>query len=245
MATIKKPYHLTDLYKVGMSYREFMQDVFNLDYSDDPIIGNLELASSKHSVFLAMLPEIMNWREKGKIYKPIFQFWFKEYVDGLAEYLLTRYGNQQILEVGAGDGMLSHLLKGRGVNIVATDSGRWKISTDLIEKLTYKQAIKKYKPVVIIVSWMMLGEDWTPDFRRAKSVQEYIVIGEGEGGCCGQESVFHTHKGWRRYDAFGFDAFNICKTDELANPKGKWAVPGTFGMFNRLHSRTIAFRKIK
>ena len=38
---------------------------------------------------------------------------------------------------------------------------------------------------MILTSWMPLGEDWTNVMRRCNSVEEYLLIGEADGGCCG------------------------------------------------------------
>lgn len=57
--------------------------------------------------------------------------------------------------------------------------------------MDYKEALKKYKPDIVISSWMPYTEDWTKDFRTFSSVKEYILIGEPDNGCCG-----HPWKMW-------------------------------------------------
>ena len=96
---------------------------------------------------------------------------------------------------GAGKGLLSHHLQKKGIQIRATDDDSWKLIKENnynVEIIDYKTAIKKYKPKTVIVSWMLLGVDWTPFFREM-NVKEYIIIGEGWGGCTGSESVFDSH----------------------------------------------------
>jgi len=42
-----------------------------------------------------------------------------------------------------------------------------------------------HQPHVVICCWMELGQDWTADIRRSKSVREYILVGEADTGVCG------------------------------------------------------------
>lgn len=134
---------------------------------------------------------------------PIFEFWTKEYIHALSTYLAQRVealgGTEEnptvILEVGAGDGRLTHFLQEKmnelmpgKVKIIATDSSDWKIPLAFpVEKMSHNEALEKYKPKIVISSWMPYQYDWTADFRAAESVDEYILIGEADGGCCGDE----------------------------------------------------------
>ena len=77
--------------------------------------------------------------------------------------------------------------------IVAIDDGSWNIQTKTsnVEKLNVKQALDKYvinptsqSYVIVICSWMPKGLDWTRDLRKS-GVNEYILIGESDDGCCG------------------------------------------------------------
>ena len=140
----------------------------------------------------------------------IFEFWNKEYIDALGNYLSRRVedlgGTEEhpvrILEVGAGNGALTHFLQekldadmpGKTV-MIACDS---EISNDWVEenkidsvfpvqKIDHQGAIATHKPNIIIFSWMPYKYDCTDDFRAAESVEEYILIGETDYGCCGDE----------------------------------------------------------
>lgn len=90
--------------------------------------------------------------------------------------------------------------------MVATDDMSWKIFAKAeVEKLSVEQALEKYttkastetssngttdetsneRPLVIVIcSWMPMGQDWTSLFRKA-GVDEYILIGEADDGSCG------------------------------------------------------------
>ncbi|MFA6348415.1 MAG: hypothetical protein WCX30_03215 [Candidatus Paceibacterota bacterium] len=157
----------------------------------------------------------------------IYEFLNKEFINSLSDYLserIEKLGASEsspviILEVGAGDGRLSHFLKERletgfpnKVKVVATDSNEWKIKTVLpVEEINSKEALEKYNPQIVICSWMPYGEDFTADFRATKSVQEYILIGE-RAGCCGDE--------WLTWGIPSFnpeDSMNIEDEDDLTD----------------------------
>ena len=136
---------------------------------------------------------------------PVYEMLTEEFVEALGNYTAERIktylqkhqGNITILEVGAGDGRLTHFLndklKACGLNpdqfkIVATDSGKFNIQASFpVEKLTYQEALQKHQPQMVLCSWMPIHQDWTKAFREKNSVQEYILIGEPEGGSCGDE----------------------------------------------------------
>jgi hypothetical protein len=133
---------------------------------------------------------------------PIYEIWTKEYIDRFGDYLAKRVeqlgGSEEnpvvILEIGAGNGRLTYFLNERineilpeKAKILATDSGKWEIKNIFpVENISNAEAIAKYKPRVIISSWMPHGSDFTAEFRAAESVEEYILIGEADYGCCGR-----------------------------------------------------------
>jgi hypothetical protein len=139
----------------------------------------------------------------------IYQLWTQEYVDRLGDYLRQRVqsfaGETIVLDVGAGDGLLTEALdeyfaqqprrsnhrKFRVPKIIATDDGSWKISPKAwVESFSVEEALHIHasdchsKQVIVLCSWMPMGEDWTKLFRE-KNVQEYILIGEADDGQCG------------------------------------------------------------
>ncbi|KAL3911969.1 MAG: hypothetical protein SGILL_007074 [Bacillariaceae sp.] len=79
--------------------------------------------------------------------------------------------------------------------LVATDNMSWNIFVRAqVEKLSVKDALAKYagqskddgaqRQVIVLCSWMPMGEDWACLFRDA-GVEEYILIGESDDGSCG------------------------------------------------------------
>lgn len=142
-----------------------------------------------------------------------FQFWNKQFNDEL-EKILLKLKPKLILEVGAGDGTLSKILKDRGFNIIATDNYSWSFRKRYfkVEKIDYKKALEKYKPDIIISSWMPLGTDWTKDFRKTKSVKHYITIGEVDA-CCGGD--WTDRKTWPMTYQEKASKYALCRTDDL------------------------------
>ena len=111
-----------------------------------------------------------------------------------------------VLEVGAGRGDLARGLRERGLPVVATDDGSWldgrrswpgALPAD-VESLPYATALARYRPRIVLCAWMPLGEDWTPAFRACPAVADYILIGEGPGGCTGTPESFAAPPPWRR-----------------------------------------------
>lgn len=184
----------------------------------------------------------------------IFEFWCKEYIEEFAEYLISRIRKLGIkpaiiLEVGAGDGQLSHFLKEEvekrapGIaKVIATD---WKVIPPQepiqnyriitrwpVEKLELTEALKKYSPHFVIFSWMPLDEDYTPAFRRTVSVLEYILIGEVDGAVGKPDtwnSEIYEREGFERIDLDYLSKWQICRTD----------APGLLH-----HSHTVSFRRV-
>jgi hypothetical protein len=133
----------------------------------------------------------------------LFEIWSEEYIDAFGEYLAGRAQEMgatkdkplRVLEVGAGDGRLTYFLRQRLaerapdlVSVIATDLKSWRGITpviDDIETASCEEAVKKYEPQIVIWSWPPPGVDHTSEIRRTESVEEYIIIGEDAGGCCG------------------------------------------------------------
>ena len=165
----------------------------------------------------------------------LYEFWTHEYCSALASYLLMRAtgfgGDTVVVDIGAGDGMLTHFLRSalsddkiqsrgglrlgsrgrddkphklRIPDIFATDDGSWSIvQREVVEKLSLEEAMAKYsgatsgisdqsqrKQLIIICSWMPMGEDWTAAMRSG-GADEIILIGEADNGNCG-----HNWKTW-------------------------------------------------
>lgn len=160
-------------------------------------------------------------RDEYRIYEILTQ----EYVSALAE-ILQPY--KKILEVGAGDGRLSHFLRQRLPNaaIVAIDDYSWGIEPLFqVEKMGIKTGLNKYCPEIVVSSWMPYRVDWTIAFRKCHGLKGYILIGETEHGCCGRASVWrdkYIQDGFARYDLNELQKLQICRTDYDIICGGEW-----------------------
>ncbi len=108
--------------------------------------------------------------------KGIYCFYSRELVEALAGVIASR----SCLEIGAGDGTLTRFLKGRGVEITATDSHGWSQAVaypDWVIRLDAREALAKYSPEVVICSWPPSQNDFERHVFATPSVQLYIVIG--------------------------------------------------------------------
>ncbi len=119
----------------------------------------------------------------------------------IAEFI----GKKRVLEIGSGKGLLTHLLRGQGLDIVATDDGS---ETNLLDdnRFFYKaecldalEAVAKYGSdasspqfcPVLIASWSRI------DVQYNFSGDQYIYIGEGFND--GVTKGFPDHKLWNCY----------------------------------------------
>jgi len=148
-----------------------------------------------------------------------------------------------VVEVGAGNGRLSHFLRERlpECNIIATDNGSWEIEPLYpVEQIDVAEALEKYKPEIVISCWMPYTHDWTPMFRASDGLIGYILIGETDGGCCGSDKTWgfceekpeYEEDGFERIDLIELSRLQICRTDYFLRD------------YEMLHSSTVFFKKI-
>jgi hypothetical protein len=136
-------------------------------------------------------------------------------------------GETVVLDVGAGDGLLVRFLdemlereakrvsrtpgkrrSQKPPTLVAADDGSWGIFAKAqVENLNMTDSILKYKTgeddkkrqLIVLCSWMPMGEDWTAFFRE-HGIDEYILIGEADDGTCG-----HNWETWGNPDFLPFE----------------------------------------
>ncbi len=195
---------------------------------------------------------------------PIFELFNKEYMHDLGSYLSKRIKelgitNRKpiILEVGAGNGKLSYFLgkeMGNAAEIIAVDSGAWKLGAPFpVEHMDHQQALEKYKPDIVLFSWMPYKYDCTDDFRKCPSVKEYILIGPA-GAECGDgwktwgiedhlddddEFPQDTEPRVTPYEADGFEIDFIKEVEEHQTGRSNYFLSGDYHKY----SRTASFRR--
>jgi len=180
----------------------------------------------------------------------LYEFFTLEYAKALKAYLFERYTKQvRILEVGAGRGHFARQMRELGAQWLAIDDGSWdeSVRTDWhnVAKASIESDLlhltRHHKIDVIFQSWMPYEADFSVFFRECP-IEEYILLGETDCGCCGSyemwggtsdwENDIHTppgyeKDGWRRVNLDKLPS-NPCRTDEL----------GSY-----YHSQTVSFRR--
>ena len=152
--------------------------------------------------------------EEHQLYEVLTSDYVAELAKKIRTVLASTKGDQVesksnflVCEVGAGSGVLSHHLRryyekekeldkrererNMEIDVIATDPGTWNLGRRYpVEPYTNKEALKRLRPDLVLVSWMPSGEDWTESFRRS-GVKSYLIIGEADDGCTG-----HNWKTW-------------------------------------------------
>jgi len=114
--------------------------------------------------------------------------------------IINFIGNDAILEIASGHGVWAKLLQEANVNVKPTDyisSPKRKGYTsdkayDIdIEDLSANDAIRKYKNFnVLMMSWPPYSEPMAHQALQNFNGNKLIFIGEGEGGCTGDDNFF-------------------------------------------------------
>ncbi len=102
------------------------------------------------------------------------------YSDRLLKEVVNLVGNENFLEIGAGDGTLTRLLSEAGATGKATDDYSWAHYIrypEFVEHLDAEAALRKYKPGVVICSWPPPGNPFEKAIFKTESVHTYLVIG--------------------------------------------------------------------
>ncbi len=108
--------------------------------------------------------------------KGIYCFYSKSLIQSLAALI----GARDCLEIAAGDGTLSRFLAAAGVNITASDDYSWQRAVnypDAVLRLDAAQALKRFKPAVVICSWPPANNGFERQVFATPGVDLYIVIG--------------------------------------------------------------------
>lgn len=123
--------------------------------------------------------------------KAIHEFGFsipcKELLDALVLH-------QPIVEVGAGSGYMTALMRHRGIDVVGTDSGighSWITlgAHDQFQLLKpAKRAVRHYRDRTVFCSWPSLQETWFRQALRAMRVGQKAIIVEEDA--CAEESTW-------------------------------------------------------
>ena len=140
----------------------------------------------------------------------VFTILTQEFVGGLYKELKRRrLASLPVLEICAGRGLLSHNLRKLGMEAVATDdySADMPRNPAIVEQLTHRQALEKYRPRFVLGSWLPAKEHIGDDVLNFPSVDYFIVIGESPGGATWPPKGYQNH---------GFKVYNLADISKYA-----------------------------
>lgn len=196
-----------------LDYRDLLKRVTKVEENFHNNIKNIRIGQT-HSIETFPI-DLWGWCNQHYVY----QLPNLEFVQELAK-TIKEIGPDIIVEIGAGRGIVCrNISKIIGQDIILTDDYSWwdneenteKIKCTDIIKMDYKEAIKKFKPDLIIASWIPYNKGWTKDFRLCPSVRGYIIIGEPRGGCTGSDNDWKTK--WNVKTLKDVERYGICRTD--------------------------------
>jgi len=145
-----------------------------------------------------------------------------EWIDGLTAWIRSR-NYTRVLEVGAGDGFVAHLLRERlpGVEVVAQDNRRWAEHTHTLYPPVIEcggvedcggaiETARVFQPDLILWIWAPMGAVGADELLGL--CREYLLVGESEDGCTGG---FPSNSTLRVEDEalVALERFARCRTD--------------------------------
>ena len=137
--------------------------------------------------------------------KKYYEVFTSDLVRGVVRHVKERWEEEStkekvvLLELGARDGTFARAFvrewAGGRLEYFACDT------VPMHESVTKRDAIEAIRDIgktfentktlcIALVSWMPFQIDWTQEIRKHSAFDEYILIGEGEGGMCGSEQTF-------------------------------------------------------
>jgi len=145
----------------------------------------------------------------------IYEVYNTKFIDSLAEEI-KKLNKSPIIEICAGDGKLSNQLRKKGIDIVATDDYSWRDIRryrNLVERLSHKEALRKYNPGVVIASWVPQETRIGFDVLDFPSVKYLIDIGEDIGGGTWITEEIYDRKDFERTSLKNVEEYALCRTD--------------------------------
>lgn len=131
-------------------------------------------------------------KENIGIFQKHFSFSFPS--ENIINEIKDFVGKNKVLEIGAGRGLHSKLLKDKGVNIISTNKHNWKGYFTNVEQIDYKKALKKYPTNYLLLIWppYELSDDknFSDDILKIYRGKYLIYIGEDSDGATGSNK-FH------------------------------------------------------
>ena len=135
--------------------------------------------------------------------------------------------HQPLLEVGAGTGYWAYEIANRDIDIIATDIcffnkkynfshiwsdefGRSKLRSAkfIFAKMSAEDAIQKYPNHTLFMCWPCYCEAWSGEALKKYKGNHFILISEGQSGCCGGEELWEEiDKNWLEIETVAIPKF--------------------------------------
>jgi len=120
----------------------------------------------------------------------------KEFGFGLPsrELLDVLEQHQPIVEIGAGSGYLTALMRKRGIDVIGTDPGKGKKYFDFGSydpqqlRLQAKTAVRRYPDRTVFCSWPSLWHTWFRQALRAMRIGQRLIVIEEDA--CAEDSAW-------------------------------------------------------
>jgi len=116
----------------------------------------------------------------------------KDFIEDLTGII----GGKTAIEVAAGPGWLSYWLRKRGARVIlTTDNMSWhkneeRIFAPGITKGDAAETVLKTNTDFVILSWPYMDKMASKIWEAMAPGQKMVYIGEGEGGCCADDTFF-------------------------------------------------------
>lgn len=144
-----------------------------------------------------------------------------------------------VVEIGAGGGYWTRLLRGRGVDVIAYDRaprpGRWHTHNWVDDVLAGDHtAVAGHPERTLLLVWPAYGEAWTHQVIEAYGGDTVVYVGEGDGGATGDDrmhGLLGLHECWHDPD----EDCDCRKEPEPFTPVRVVGIPQWFGLHDRLY----------
>lgn len=146
----------------------------------------------------------------------IWNLYSREMIRELAQII----GPRQVLEIGAGNGVLSSFLTQAGIDVIATDDQSWGQYIKYpphVQKIDAIKALNLYKCPAVLCAWAPPNNLFESKIFVSTSVEIYISIGSRHHGACFNLQAYEEQQ--------GFDwAQNETLAAQILPPTGDWVV---------------------
>lgn len=146
----------------------------------------------------------------------LYQVFTREYVQVLAAHL-RRLESRRIVEVGAGAGHLTAALRAEGLDVLASDPGKWQgvEPAAWVERASVAKALARHRPDLVIGAWLPADTAGHRQVLVSPDVHWYCVIDHEQNGVVGAEALADA-PGWVATRLADADRWGLTRWDSLS-----------------------------